>query len=140
MVSCIICDKPHAVVLQCSHAMCVECILNVFDGYESTLCPVCRQCINMDAIIQVNPCARCKKCQSEYCQSCGNFLCDECWNVIHSFKPLNSHSKHFYSVDPNLRKNVLSKLESDLDDLKQIEMDLGNLNNDGNHHLLKPLP
>ena len=127
---CIICDCDDALELSCHHPVCVDCIINLFSAFETTKCPVCREFIDMNEIIKLKPCARCKKLQTDYCQSCSNFLCQQCWPIIHSFKPLISHEKTTLEVNVDLRKKLLDQLASGLVNLKNIDDDIVKLKNE----------
>lgn len=127
---CLICDHNNALVLSCKHKVCVDCVINLYSGVQSTKCPACQTTIIMDDIVKLNICARCKSTECDYCQDCSNFLCCQCWSVIHSFKPLIYHTKSSYETPIVERKNILIKLEQFLSDLKQIDDDLMNIKND----------
>ena len=128
---CIVCNSHQVGPLACSHYVCFSCIINMYTGFESTKCPVCPKMIDMNCILDMTPCARCKNNKSHYCDQCQNFLCDDCWGLIHSFKPADTHEKKTFTVNRELRHSLLDNIEKLQNDIKHIEDDLSNLNNDG---------
>jgi hypothetical protein len=78
----------------------------------------------MNAILILNPCARCKHCPTDYCASCDNFLCSDCWSLIHSFKPLDKHTKGGYDRNPKIREELVQQMEQSILQLKQIDSSL----------------
>lgn len=126
-LACILCDNPHVVNLGCKHNMCLQCILKLYDGIESTPCPFCKQVIDMTPILKLTLCARCKSLQNNYCSKCSNFLCDTCWSLIHSFPPANTHVKSVFNINIDERKHLFDQVYITNKSLKQIDRDLGNL-------------
>jgi len=129
-MSCIICYDVHTINLECKHDICIQCIMNIFDGFENTHCPVCNDTICMEDVIRYNPCFRCKNCSADYCSKCNAFLCNDCWEIIHSFKPLNLHLKSSYLGNKDRMKEILAELCLCNQDMKKIESDLSELNNE----------
>lgn len=128
---CIVCNNHQVVPLACSHHVCFPCIINMYTGFETTKCPVCPQMIDINCILDMTLCARCKNAKAHYCEQCGNFLCDNCWGVIHSFKPADKHEKKTFPVNRELRRALLDNIEKTQIDIKHIDEDLSKLNNDG---------
>lgn len=129
-MSCILCNDSHSIKLQCTHDICLQCTMSLFDGFEETKCPVCRAIIDMEEIIKYTPCAKCKGCSSNHCDKCEAFLCDDCWGLIHSFKPANTHVKSSYRGNPVRSKELLQMWYASLQDMKKIDSDLSNLNDE----------
>lgn len=128
---CVICNDGHAINLTCNHNVCPNCIVKIYSGFERTNCPVCQKIIDMDPILRLTPCAKCKCLDAYYCKSCRNFLCNHCWSEIHSFKPLDKHVRSEFSIDIVVRRQLFDQIEGTNNHLKKVEDDLANLNGEG---------
>lgn len=129
-LDCVVCNNDNALDLNCHHHVCVKCIVDLFSSLETTKCPVCRADIDMNEIIKLKPCARCQHLETDYCNLCENFLCHQCWPLIHSFKPLTMHQKGTFDINVALRKSLFEKLSAGLLNLKDIDQDINKLKNE----------
>jgi len=121
--TCIICyETTDSLQLSCGHSYCPICVMKMStteEGSYSLVCPLCRKTVCMNRPIQTVVCpvnsispmisvaassptdlchdVSCQKCNSfkdvSGCQDCRVNLCIECWDQVHSFRPMSSHTK-----------------------------------------------
>lgn len=123
-MNCILCDRTTAHRMPCCQkSLCSGCLLQTFEG-EGTTCAHCRSVMNINSLINNNYCDRCDANTITYCSNCACYLCEGCWDIIHSGRKLSLHEKGTHVVD---KKPLYEALELNVKNMIGVQKDLDSL-------------
>lgn len=108
---CEVCGVQTCHYLSCEHIQCMPCLLNISNGSE-VVCKTCQKVSSIESLLMIlYKCSRCGVLGDNIhlCGTCDNYLCTTCWELIHSFYPLNQHIKA--TKNPQHKINVLDKFK-----------------------------
>lgn len=123
-MNCILCERITRHQMSCCQKpLCSGCLLQTFQG-DHTTCAHCRSALNMEELISNNYCDRCDANTLIYCSQCGCYLCDGCWDIIHSGRKLSLHQKGTQIID---KKPLYEALALNAHNMNLVQKDIDSL-------------